>query len=156
MELPEYFIADFSPQLFILLDVLIAAILCGIIGIEREKADKPAGFRTNMLIGASAALLVSLGRVIIKSYDETIESGFLEADPIRIIQAIVIGVSFIGAGTILKDTSSSHIRFLTTSATVLLSAGIGITIAVHQYILGVGITLLVLIINAIIKYLYKY
>lgn len=97
----------------------------GILGLEREWKQKPAGFRTNMIITGSAALLVSLDRVVI----------------------VVVGVSFIGAGTILKSSSDQVVRYLTTTATILIAAGIGISIALKQYWLGVETTFILVIIN---------
>jgi putative Mg2+ transporter-C (MgtC) family protein len=75
---------------------------------------------------------------------------YVNADPIRIIQAIVVGVSFIGAGTVLQIEREYKIKFLTTAATILFSTGIGIAVALHQYYLAVGVSLFILIINLLI------
>jgi putative Mg2+ transporter-C (MgtC) family protein len=140
-------------QLIHLAHILGAAILGGIVGLERESKDKPAGFRTNMIISSACAMLVILGQTVVVQYltNQNIPHDQVESDPIRIIQAIVIGVSFIGAGSILKSPKSKNILYLTTAATILLSASIGIAIALRMYILGVGITVLILIINRILK-----
>lgn len=137
-------------QLWILLDVFIAILLGGIVGFERERKSKPAGFRTNMIISGSAALLYSLGHVLIHSFEQGIDHAALGIDPTRIIHAIILGVSFIGAGTILKAKDKDKVYYLTTSATILLSAGLGISVAMKQYVLAVGITAFVLIINALV------
>ena len=142
-------------QAQILLDVSIALILGGILGLEREWKQKPAGFRTNMIISGSAALLVSLGRIVILDFNQVIEPDEMSADPIRMLHAVVVGVSFIGAGTILKSTSNQVVRYLTTAATILMAAGIGITIALKQYYLGIGITLILVIINYLFGYINK-
>lgn len=137
-------------QLWILLDVFIACLLSGAIGYEREVSSKPAGFRTHMIVGGASALLVGLADVSIyvnlPHYKEV-----LDVDPIRIIQAIIIGISFIGAGTILKSREDKHVSYLTTSATILFSSGLGICVALHQYILAVGVTFLVVLINNVFK-----
>lgn len=140
-------------QLIELAHVFGAAILGGIVGMEREAKDKPAGFRTNMIISSACALLVILGETAVLSYlsDQAIANDNIETDPIRVIQAIVIGVSFIGAGSILKAEKKENILYLTTAATILLSASVGIAIALRMYTLGVGITILVLIINRILN-----
>lgn len=143
-------------QFQILFDVCIALVLGGILGLEREWKQKPAGFRTNMIIAGSAALLVSLGRVIILDFNEVLGPNEMGADPIRMLHAVVVGVSFIGAGTILKSTSNQIVRYLTTAATILMAAGIGITIALKQYYLGVGITLILVIINYLLGFLSNY
>lgn len=143
-------------QAQILLDVTIALILGGILGLEREWKQKPAGFRTNMIISGSAALLVSLGRVVIVDFNQLIQPDGLGVDPIRMVHAVVVGVSFIGAGTILKSSSSQVVRYLTTAATILMAAGIGISIALKQYWLGIGTTLILVTINYLFGYLNKF
>jgi putative Mg2+ transporter-C (MgtC) family protein len=137
-------------QLWLLLDVFIACILSGAIGYEREVSSKPAGFRTHMIVGGASALLVGLADVSVAvnlpEYEEV-----LDVDPIRIIQAIIIGISFIGAGTILKSSEEKHVSYLTTSATILFSSGLGICVALRQYVLAVGVTLLVVMINNVFR-----
>ena len=147
---------EWSNQLFILLKVFIAAILSGVVGFEREREDKPAGLRTHMIIGSAATLLISVGDLLIYSYaseEYIVES--LRTDPLRIIEAIIVGVSFIGAGTILKSADELKIKYLTTSAALLFSAGIGIAVGLELYYLAVGVSLLALIINRSFKILSK-
>ncbi|MFW5781641.1 MAG: MgtC/SapB family protein [Bacteroidota bacterium] len=144
---------NIEEQLMILLNVFIACMLTGLIGLEREKYDKPAGFRTSMLIGGGVALLTSLGKVIIIDFYNYFPADLIDADPTRIIQAIVVGISFIGAGTVLQLKTELEIKYLTTAASTIFSAGIGISIALEQYILGVGSTLLVLFIMYIVRVL---
>lgn len=143
-------------QAQILLDVTIALILGGILGLEREWKQKPAGFRTNMIIAGSAALLVSLGRIVIIDFNQFIQADGLGVDPIRMVHAVVVGVSFIGAGTILKSSSSQVVRYLTTAATILMAAGIGISIALKQYWLGIGTTLILVTINYLFGFFNKF
>lgn len=145
----------FEHELRILLDIAISVILGGLIGYEREEDDKPAGFRTNMIIAGASALFISLGRIIIDDFGELLESSSYGVDPIRMLHAVIVGVSFLGAGTILKSESNQRIRFLTTSATILMASGIGISVALKQYVLAVGTTLIVLVINRLLRYLQK-
>ena len=140
-------------QFIILLDVMIAALLTGIVGFEREWAGKPAGFRTHMIVGGAAALLIGLGEILVASYDTQDLQQNLRTDPLRIVEAIVVGISFIGAGTILKAKDSNNILYLTTAASILFSAGIGISVGLHQYILAVGATLALITINFLLNYL---
>lgn len=140
-------------QFIILLDVMIAAVLTGIVGFEREWAGKPAGFRTHMIVGGAAALLIGLGEILVASYDTQDLQQNLRTDPLRIVEAIVVGISFIGAGTILKAKDSNNILYLTTAASILFSAGIGISVGLHQYILAVGATLALITINFLLNYL---
>ncbi len=134
-------------ELGILLHVVIASVLAGLIGIEREWEDKPAGVRTHMLVGGSVALLVALGEIIVQRFYDIGLTQFITTDPTRVIQAIIVGISFIGAGLVLQIEKEHKIKFLTTSATILFASGIGIAVALDQYYLAVGATLFILFIN---------
>ncbi len=134
-------------ELGILLHVIIAAFLSGIVGLEREREHKPAGIRTNMIIGGAVALLVALGEIIVVRFHAMGLTEFISTDPTRVIQAIIVGISFIGAGMVLQIKEESKVKYLTSSATILFSAGIGIAVALKQYILATGVTLFVLFIN---------
>ncbi len=143
---------DINHQLFVLLKVLIAAILSGVVGFERESENKPAGLRTHMIVGSATCLLISLGSFLILDYSE--ESHIMDSlrtDPLRMIEAIVVGVSFIGAGTILKSEKEEKIKYLTTSAALLFAAGIGIAVGLELYILAVGVSVIGLLINQTLK-----
>lgn len=143
---------DHNEELLILLNVIIASVLSGMVGFEREKAHKPAGFRTHMIIGGAAALLVSLGEIMVRSFTNlSYAPNVLQTDPLRIIEAIIVGISFIGAGTILKGREEDKVYYLTSAATILFSAGIGISVALKKYILAIGLTLLIIIINYLVK-----
>ncbi len=142
---------DFHFQLRILLDVFIAVMLGGALGLEREKNEKPLGIRTNMLIAGAAALLVALGRYMALEMEHNMPEDAMGVDPTRIIHAIIVGVSFIGAGSILKSPQEATVKYLTTAATILFSAGIGICAALGLYVLAVGIMILGLIINLLVK-----
>lgn len=127
------------------------ALLAGFIGLEREVSNKPAGFRTHMLTGGAAALLVALGPYLVKEFiSEGIATEMVQADPLRIVQAIIIGVSFIGAGTILKVPDEHRIQYLTTAASVLISSGVGIAVAVGEVALAVSVVVLVLLVNYVL------
>jgi putative Mg2+ transporter-C (MgtC) family protein len=145
-----------NQEIEILLHVVLAAVLSGLIGFERERGDKPAGIRTNMLVGGAVTLLVALGKIIVKDFLDSGLGGYISADPTRVIQAIIVGISFIGAGVVLQIEAKSKIKFLTTAATILFSAGIGISVALHQYILALGITAFILFINYIIGLLARH
>jgi len=132
--------------------VIGASVLAGLLGIEREAAEKPAGFRTHMIIGGGTALLTLLGQIGVALYAESPMAGFIRADPLRVIEAIVVGVSFIGAGTILKLREETRIRYLTTAASVLFSAGIGMAVALQQFVLAAGTTLFVLLVTHALRW----
>jgi len=140
-----------QPQFQILAYAALAMILGGLVGLDREAARKPAGLRTHMLVSGAAALLVLLGQVMVRNYDAKLAS-LLTSDPIRIIEAIITGVSFLGAGTIMRR-ESNQVEGLTTAASLLLAAAIGISVALSQWIVAVGLTLLVLLVLRFLGYL---
>jgi putative Mg2+ transporter-C (MgtC) family protein len=125
-------------------EVAIAMILGGLIGLEREAAHKPAGFRTHMLVAGAAALLVGLGHALVREFGQ--EVGRLQSDPIRIVEAIVTAVGFLGAGTIFRREQSEVVEGLTTAAALLLCAALGVCVAVERFILAGGVTILTLIV----------
>ena len=86
---------DIALQLRIILDVAGALVLGGLIGLERESAHKPAGFRTHMLVAGAAALLMALGDPLLSTYQDHVAAETLRADPIRLFEAIVTGIGFI-------------------------------------------------------------
>ena len=120
--------------------VALAGGLGAVIGLEREVADKPAGLRTHILVCAASALLMLVGRFVLAEFQEGAALAF-PSDPLRIIQAIVIGISFLGAGTIIHQRGR-YVEGLTTAASILLTAGIGIAVAVERFVFAGGVTLL--------------
>jgi putative Mg2+ transporter-C (MgtC) family protein len=137
-------------QLFVLAEIVLAMFLGGAIGFERESANKPAGLRTHMLVAGGAALLVALGNIIVLTFGQSIPTDNLRSDPIRIIQAIIVGISFLGAGTIFRREKGDEIEGLTTSASILFTAGVGIAVALEQFILAISSTILLLLITRIL------
>jgi putative Mg2+ transporter-C (MgtC) family protein len=137
---------DISTEFQMLGKVVIAALLGGLVGIEREFAERPAGLRTHMLVGATSTLFVMLADVMLSAFDPR---DILTADPVRVVEAIVVGISFLGAGTILKyrDQGERVVEGLTTSASILSVAAIGIAVALDVYVLAVGAAILNLFIN---------
>lgn len=145
-------------ELDILLKVVVAVCLGGLIGIERELAKKPAGIRTHMFVAGAATLVMSVSTVLINDFNRTF--GNVQSDPVRVIEAIIVGISFIGAGTVLKSEKDHNVYYLTTAASILFAAGIGITVALELFGLAVCLTVLVILINSAVggveqKYLGK-
>ena len=136
-------------ELSILLRVVIAGVLAGAIGYERERAGKSAGLRTHMLVGMSSALFVGVGELAVLNFP-SVQTGLgdvgLRYDPIRVIQAIVIGIGFLGGGIIFVDRDHTRTVGLTTAAAVWGTAGIGLTVGLGLYIAAVGSTLLFIIV----------
>jgi putative Mg2+ transporter-C (MgtC) family protein len=129
-------------ELKILGIVVLASFLGGVIGLERELADKAAGMRTHMLVAAAAALFISLSNLIVPTLE--IGHNLVQIDPLRMIEALVAGIAFLGAGTIIRH--QSNVAGLTTAASLLLVGGVGITVGLSQYALAAGLTALTLII----------
>jgi putative Mg2+ transporter-C (MgtC) family protein len=100
----------------IILRLLVAAALGGALGYEREKHGKSAGVRTHMLVAIGAALFV-----LIPQQAET-----STADLARVVQGVIAGVGFLGAGAIILGNKQAEIRGLTTAAGIWVTAAIGI------------------------------
>jgi len=132
-----------NEQLLTLIHIALAMLLAGIVGFDRELADKPAGLRTHMFVAGAAALLVNLGDVLVS--DSGIPASLLRADPIRILEAIITGVSFLGAGTILRHREDKKIEGLTTAASLLFVAGIGAGVALRMYVISIGAAVLAIL-----------
>jgi len=147
-----------AEEIDILLKVIIAVCLGGVIGIERELAKKPAGIRTHMFVAGAAALVMALSSVVINEFSRN--HGSVQSDPVRVIEAIIVGISFIGAGTVLKSEKDHNVYYLTTAASILFASGIGITVALERYWLAIALAGVVIAVNAAVgnlevKYLGK-
>lgn len=123
----------------VIIRMMAATLLGGIVGIQREKAGKPAGLRTHILVSLGTAVVVLSCSGVAMSLDGLS----------RVIQGIVTGIGFIGAGSILKLSEERDIQGLTTAASVWMTAAIGIAVGLGS--LGVAIlsTILTLIILAL-------
>lgn len=119
----------------ILIKIFLALMLGGVLGMERQYHDKPAGYATNCLICLGAMLFTILSEYM----------GAAGGDPGRISAQIVTGVGFIGAGSILRD--GNKISGLTTAAGVWLVAAIGMAIGYGQYVLAAVAAASILIIQ---------
>lgn len=146
----------FHEQLIVIGRVLLAILLGGLIGLEREWADKPAGLRTHMLICGSAALLIGLGDIVVLRLTSTAIAEHVRADPIRIIEAIITGISFLGAGTIFVRGREERLEGLTTAASILFTAGIGMSTGLGKYYLAIALTLIVLAILIVVVRIERY
>lgn len=111
----------------IALRLLVATLLGAVIGWQRERTHKPAGLRTHMLVALGCAVLVV-----------ACDHSAMDADGMsRVIQGIVTGIGFIGAGTILKRPEQGEVHGLTTAASVWLTAAAGVTAGLGR--LGIAI-----------------
>ena len=115
----------------IIIRLLISTVICGLIGLEREFKDKPAGFRTNILVGLGSTLVMIL-------------SLYFEADSARIAAGVVTGIGFVGAGLIIHGRNEVH--GITTAATVWLVSAIGMTIGVGYYVPAIVTAIIALLV----------
>jgi putative Mg2+ transporter-C (MgtC) family protein len=143
-------LTNMSVEWQILVEVLVAMVLGGAIGFEREVANKPAGFRTHMLVAGSAALLVAMAFMLVDQSLNLLQAEVVAADPIRIIQALTIGVSFLGAGTIVRGRRPDDVQGLTTAASLLMSSAIGVAVALRLFVLAVAVTVLVVVVLRVV------
>ena len=134
------------PQLVVLATTAYAMVLGGVIGVERELKDRPAGFRTHMLVAGAAALLVGLGDLLASHFGELHARSMIRLDPIRLIEAIVAAVGFLGAGAIFRRSGGNSITGLTTAASLLMAAAIGIAAGLRAHVLAIGATVLTLVV----------
>jgi putative Mg2+ transporter-C (MgtC) family protein len=132
-------IADYGLRLF------VATILGAVIGFDRELRHRPAGLRTHMIMSLAAALFTILTLELHAQISRQTPSG---ADPIRIIEAITVGVSFLAAGTIIQ--SGRNVQGLTTGAGMWLAGAVGLACGLGRYGLAVLASALALFILAVL------
>jgi putative Mg2+ transporter-C (MgtC) family protein len=111
----------------------LAALLGLLVGLDRQHLRKPAGMRT-MLMVSFGACLFTLGGVRLAALGSSVGDGFNTDALSRVIQGIVAGIGFLGAGVILRD--HGHIRGVTTAAGVWVTAGVGIACGLGEYLLA--------------------
>jgi putative Mg2+ transporter-C (MgtC) family protein len=138
-------LAALPPDLQVLAEVAVAMVFGAAIGFEREWAERPAGLRTHMLVAGAAAMFVGIALGMVERHMEYAWADRLSIDPVRVMQAIVVGVTFLGAGTILHNHDNRQVEGLTTAASLLVVAGIGIAVAMQMLVLAAGVTLLILV-----------
>ena len=143
--------ATIGTDLSILLRLAVAILLGGFIGWEREAAGKAAGVRTHMLVATGAALFVALGDAMLERFAAQQAAGTeMRADPLRIVEAVVAGVSFLGAGTIFVTHGRERVEGLTTAAAIWATAGVGIAVGLERYVLGAGAAVMVFLVLRVV------
>ncbi|HWR43124.1 MgtC/SapB family protein [Sporomusa sp.] len=122
-------------EMDIVLRLGISCILGGLIGLERESLERPAGLRTHILVCIGSALMMIVSIYGFVGYES------VNKDPGRIAAQVVSGIGFLGAGTILREGLT--VRGLTTAASLWVVAGIGLAIGCGQFFVGIAGTALV-------------
>lgn len=128
----------------VIIKLLLAVIVGGFTGYEREKSNQFAGFRTHILVSIGSCITSIIALDLFTKY-----SGTSTMDPARLPAQVLSGIGFLGAGAILKN--SNGIRGLTTAAGIWTTACIGIAIGYGQYVLGISAWLLMIATLYILK-----
>ncbi|MDH8679133.1 MgtC/SapB family protein [Fusibacter bizertensis] len=115
--------------------ILIAVLVGGFIGLERESANRPAGLRTHILVCVASALVMDMNILLARE--------FINTDPVRLGAQVISGMGFLGAGTIIKE--GVNVRGLTTAAGLWAVACLGLVIGAGFYLLAVFASLVMLI-----------
>ncbi len=109
-----------------IIKILLAVVIGGIIGIERESINRPAGLRTHILVCVASALIMDVNIKLIV--------GYVNADPVRMGAQVISGMGFLGAGTIIKEGVT--VKGLTTAAGLWSVACLGLVIGAGYYMLA--------------------
>jgi putative Mg2+ transporter-C (MgtC) family protein len=114
----------------LVLRIVAAAALGGVIGLERELSDQPAGLRTHILVVLGSCLFTLVGAYGLEAFAGS--GGRLSFDPTRVAAQVVTGIGFLGAGAILRE--GLNIRGLTTAAALWVTAAIGVAVALGYWV----------------------
>jgi putative Mg2+ transporter-C (MgtC) family protein len=126
--------------------LLAAAVLGGLIGLDRSRSDKAAGVRTHMLVSLGSALVMIVSA---HGFDDVVDPGRVVLDPSRIAAQVVSGIGFLGAGMILRK--SETVLGLTTAASTWAVAAIGLAAGAGLYVAALGGTAMTLLILTAVK-----
>ena len=127
-------LTDVEQATRVALRLLVAAVLGGLLGFERESHGKAAGIRTHILVCTGAALFV-MGSELVEGGDDAMS---------RVVQGIVAGIGFLGAGTIIKGERMDDVKGLTTAAGVWMTAAVGVCVGLGLEATAVLATLVML------------
>lgn len=127
--------------------LLLAAVLGGLLGLERQIHGRWAGLRTHMTVAMGAATFTVLAL--------TVSGANGMADVTRVIQGIAAGIGFLGAGSILKLSDQLEIKGLTTASAIWLTAAVGTAAGLAEYAVAITATLITLVILAVLRPLEK-
>jgi putative Mg2+ transporter-C (MgtC) family protein len=140
----------FPSEWEVVLRAFIAVLGAGALGWERERHGKPAGLRTQMMVGLGAAMFTMVTLQLCQTMLEA--GGAARLDPLRVIQGIVGGIGFLGAGTIIQARGS--VQGITTAATIWVVGAFGIACGLGCYFLagvGIGFSLIILSVVGILE-----
>jgi len=127
--------------------LLMAMVFAMVLGIDREALDKPAGMRSHMLVSLAAACLTLMTFSIVDASDAFGDT--VRTDPLRLIEAVVAGVAFLGAGAIIQ--SRGTVMGITTGASMWVAGAIGVASGLGQYALAAMTTALALVVLYLLR-----
>ena len=141
-------------ELEFLMRIFCAAILGGIIGLEREYRAKEAGFRTHFLVALGSALFMIVSAY---GFSDAMNNDLQRWDVSRVAAQVVSGIGFIGAGTIIFRKAENIVSGLTTAAGLWVTAAMGLACGGGMYVLAIGSTIMVLLgLEAFNYFLHKF
>ncbi len=128
---------EWSVDIRVILSLLLATVLGGLIGWERERRVGLSGIRTHAAVALGACLFSFISFMTFGPISST---GVISGDPTRIAAQIVSGIGFLGAGVIIRD--KGQVRGLTSAATIWATASVGVAVAAQMYIISIAATLI--------------
>jgi len=138
-------LTDVHGATVVVLRLLVASVLGAAIGYERERRGKDAGLRTHILVSLGSAIFVLAAAT----------SNMETADVSRVMQGVVAGIGFLGAGAILKQEQGQHVKGLTTAASIWVAAAVGMAAGYGREATAVASTIIALFVLAIVARLEK-
>ena len=126
-----------DPQM--LVRILVAAALGGIVGIERQLKDQPAGFRTHILVALGACLFTVVGAFGFQAFTGGTDTHRIQADLTRVASQVVVGIGFLGGGTILRH--GANVKGLTTAASLWITAAIGVAVGIGFFFAATAVSI---------------
>jgi putative Mg2+ transporter-C (MgtC) family protein len=125
----------------ILVRLMVAVVLGGLIGYERERSGKAAGLRTHMLVALGAALFVLA----------PLQGDMEVSDLSRVLQGVIAGIGFLGAGAIIKLSAEGEVKGLTTAASIWLTAALGVAAGMGKELVAIFSALIALVILGLLR-----
>jgi putative Mg2+ transporter-C (MgtC) family protein len=128
-------------QAQVALQLILAALLSMLIGIDRERGKHPAGIRTHMLVGVGACLFTALSIYAFPGEESTT----------RVAANIVVGIGFLGAGTIIKEENNGGVKNLTTAASIWATAAVGMAVGTGAWFLALAAVVIMWVILVLVQ-----
>lgn len=131
--------SPWSLDLDVIIKILVACVLSGLIGLERESINRPAGLRTHILVCVGSTLVMTMNSILVTTY-----AGTVNIDPGRFGAAVLSGIGFLGAGTIIRE--GNNVSGLTTAASLWTVACLGLAIGSGHLALASFTTFVILVV----------